>query len=69
MTQGAKIINYMRSNGSITTLEAVLYLRVTRLSARIHDLRAKGYNIVGTWVKAKNAEGKKVQYLKYRLVE
>ena len=69
MTQEQKILTYMRTNGSISAFEAAVYLKITRLSARIFDLRAGGHKIGATWVKEKNAEGKKVQYLRYRLVE
>lgn len=69
MTQEQKILTYMKTNGSITALEAAMYLKITRLSARIFDLRAEGHKIGASWVKDKNADGKKVQYLKYRLVE
>ena len=45
MTQCEKVLDYMKSNGSITTMEAFRNLRVTRLPARIYDLRKAGVKI------------------------
>ena len=46
MTQCELIMDYIKSNGSITSMEAFSKLGVTRLSARIFDLRKAGENIV-----------------------
>lgn len=39
MTQGARVLDYMREYGSITSLEAFRDLGITRLSGVIFDLR------------------------------
>ena len=44
-TQCEKVLDYMREKGSISSMEAFGYLRITRLSARIWDLRHQGYVI------------------------
>lgn len=48
MRQAEKILDYMRTHDGITTLEAYTNLGVTRLSARIWDLREDGHRIVST---------------------
>ena len=44
-SQNEKILRYMKENGSITSMEAFRKLGITRLSARIYDLRKAGYQI------------------------
>ena len=62
MTQQKKILRYMESMGSITTMEA-FRLGVTRLSARILELKKMGYNI------EKEMSGGSPNYAIYRLGE
>ena len=45
MTQCEKVLDYMKTNGSITTFECFEKLHRTRLSARIKDLRDQGVAI------------------------
>lgn len=46
-SQKDKILTYLKSGSGLTQLEAYTKFRCTRLSARIWDLRAEGYPIVG----------------------
>lgn len=69
MSQKKKILDYMRSHGSITTMEAFSVLRVTRLASRIWDLKKDGHNIVKTMVKGKNSEGETTDYASYSIKE
>lgn len=41
-SQNWKVLKYIKEHGSITQLEASDHLRITRLPARVHDLRAIG---------------------------
>ena len=54
MSQCEKIIRYMKDFGSITTMQAFDDLDITRLSARIYDLKALGYKIKTETVKRRN---------------
>lgn len=45
MTQHEAILDYMKHHGSITTLQAFMDLRCTKLTTRISELRRTGYNI------------------------
>lgn len=69
MTQGDRIIEYIKTFGSITTLQAFTDLGVTRLASRIHDLRRDGYEFETEFVSSKNRYGEVVSYKKYRLKE
>ena len=62
-SQAEMILEYLRKFGEITPLEALSAIGCFRLSARIADLRADGYNITTTI-----AKGKK-QYATYKLEE
>lgn len=45
-TQGQKVLNYMKKHrDGITSMKAFWRFGITRLSARIFELRNKGYNI------------------------
>ena len=53
-----KVLNYMKTNKTITSLEAFKYCGVSRLSARIWDLRNKyGYDIGTTPRKVRDRDG------------
>ena len=63
MTQNEMILNHIKKNGSITSMEAFAEYNITRLSGRIHDLRREGHNIITEKRKAKNG----AMYAVYRL--
>lgn len=69
MSQCEKIIRYMKDFGSITTMQAFDDLDITRLSARIYDLKALGYKIKTETVRRRNRHGEKKVYFKYSLEE
>jgi hypothetical protein len=53
-TQEDRIVNYMKTFGGITQLEALRDLGVMRLASRISDLRRKGHKIKSETVTVKN---------------
>lgn len=56
--QCTKVLNYMKMYKTITTLEAFKYCGVSRLSARVWDLRHKyGYDISSTPRKVRDKDG------------
>lgn len=67
MTQCERIMEYIKSHGSITQAEASKYLAVGRLAARVSDLRARGVKIVTETVKVKNRFGDKTEVARYKL--
>ena len=69
-TQMARVLQYMRENGSITRLEALKYLGVANLTAVIAVLRNDmGYNIITYNIHGENRYGEKITYARYRLEE
>ena len=67
--QCEKIVNYIHTFGSITTLEAFRDLGITRLASRIHDLKCDGYLINKTVETGRNRFGEPVHYTRYSLRE
>ena len=66
-TQADRVLAYIKTFGSITSLEAFRDLGVTRLSARIYELRARNINIDSTSITSKNRYGENCTYAKYYL--
>lgn len=69
MTQIEMILAYMREHWSITPMEALNHCGCMRLSARIHDLRNLGHDIVMELVTVKSRNGVKTKVSRYRLNE
>ena len=59
MTQNQKIIEYMKKNRGITSLEATMKFHITRLSGRIYELKRMGYQIGEKWEKTETARFKR----------
>jgi len=68
-TQNADVLDYMIQNDGITSREAYKNLGVTRLSARIADLKKAGFEIEVTRISTLNRRKKKVFCNVYRLAE
>lgn len=62
-----RVLQYMKENKGITSLEAFRELGETRLSAAIYILKHRGYNIHSKWLTSENRYGKKVKYKRYTL--
>lgn len=58
MTQTQRVLQYMKDNGSISQLEAINILRVTRLASRIHDLSRMGISVSKRTEYGENEYGK-----------
>lgn len=62
-SQNSKVLEYMRNNKGITSLDAIRYIGCTRLSARIADLKKAGYAIDSRMVNVVSRNGRtKVKY-------
>lgn len=57
MTQNEKVLQFLKDNGSITSMDAFNKLRITRLSARIFDLRKMGYKIGSVYRRVEDRHG------------
>ena len=67
MTQKERIIDYIKTFGGITALEAMRDLGIMRLASRVTDLGKDGITIERSWVNDKNRYGEPVRYLRYYL--
>lgn len=67
MTQADKVLSFIQANGSITSMQAFYNLGITRLAARIADLRERGVGIVSKTVSGKAKDGTPIHYSVYSL--
>ena len=67
MTQNERVHKYMKKHGSITTKDAYEQLGVTRLSARIFELKEHGVKIEKKSEKSRNRFGETVFYDRFYL--
>lgn len=69
MTQTERIVEYINKFGSISSKEAFNDLGVTRLSARIADLKDEGYEFHDEWESSKNRFGETVSFKRFSFKE
>lgn len=69
MSQNDKILHYLQEHDSITPREAMLKFGCYRLSARIADLKDRGYQIASTLVCKKDEDGNQMRFAKYTLIK
>ena len=67
MTQNERVHEYQKKHGSITTKDAYEQLGVTRLSARIFELKEQGVKIEKKSEKSRNRFGETVFYDRFYL--
>ncbi|MBO7732797.1 MAG: helix-turn-helix domain-containing protein [Methanobrevibacter sp.] len=67
-TQKDRVVAYINEFGSITTWQAYADLGITRLSARIWELKEKGYIFKKDRVKRMNRYNQPVSFDKYMIV-
>lgn len=67
MTQEQRVLRHLKMFGSITSWEAIQEYGITRLSAKIYNLRNIGYDITNKTEHTKNRYGEKVAYARYTL--
>lgn len=67
MTQEQMVLKHLKDYGSITSWEAIMEYGITRLSAKIYNLRKDGYKISNETITKKNRYGKFTHFNKYKL--
>lgn len=67
MTQGERIIAYIKEYGSITPYEAFADLGITKLATRISEMTAQGIEFEKVMETSKNRYGQNVHYMRYSL--
>lgn len=68
-SQTSRLLDYLKQFKSVTTWEAFQELGITRLSARIFEIKEQGYSVKTESVTAKNRFGEPVHFNKYSLIE
>lgn len=63
--QTERVLDYIRTFGSITQLEALQDLGIMRLASRISDLKREGFDIVGEKEAVTNRYGEKCYIKRY----
>ena len=63
------MLDHMEHYGSISTMEAVRKYNILRPASRVHDLKAKGYDIHTEIVYRKTRNGSHTHYAVYSLVK
>lgn len=58
-SQKERIIDYLKLNRTITSLECVYELHIVDLQHPIMELRREGYRIIDKWEKSENARYKR----------
>lgn len=67
-TQNQKILQHLQTRGDITSMQAFEQYGITRLSARIFDLRCEGHNIKSDNVKVPTRTGDMANVARYTLI-
>lgn len=67
MTQTQAVLEWLQTNASISSMEAIQNFGATRLSAIIFNLRKKGYNIETVTCEGTDRFGNKMQFARYYL--
>ena len=68
-TQNTRLIRHLIEHKKITSLEAINRFGITRLSARIYDLKKDGYIFDCKPIVVRNRYGEKIRVTEYTLVE
>lgn len=69
MNKTQKVLEHLKTKGSITSWDAIQLYKATRLSAIIFNLRQRGYNIITKEKTFKDINGDTSYYAEYILEE
>lgn len=69
MSQNELVLEHLKEIGHITSLEAMNLYGITRLAARISDLRREGHHIIASTVEVPTRAGRTARVARYRLCE
>ena len=62
-----KILKHIERSGSITSMECINDYGITRLAARIYDIKKAGFPIEAKSVEVNDRDGNKVKVAQYKL--
>lgn len=67
LSQNLRIIDYCKDHGSITPMDALNHFGCFRLSARMFDIRAMGYDVTSVMETRVNEDGEAKRYARYHI--
>tara|TARA_Y100000004_G_scaffold12121_1_gene13094 strand:+ start:818 stop:1129 length:312 start_codon:yes stop_codon:yes gene_type:complete len=67
MTQADRVLNYLQDGNTITTLNAFNELGITRLAARVHELKQDGHAVKKKTLTVTNRYDEKCSVAEYYL--
>lgn len=67
MNKHKAVLEWLKTNASISSMEAIENFGATRLSAIIFDLRKRGYNIETVMVDGRDRFGNQMKFARYYL--
>ena len=67
MNQQERVLEYIVTYGSITTMECVKHLDIVDLQGVVRNLKQSGHNIQSKWIPSVNKFGKKIKFKEYSL--
>ena len=67
-SQCKRIMEFVDRHGSINPMQALTFLAVMRLAARISDLEKAGYRFEHEMTTGQNRFGEKIKYMTYKKV-
>ena len=65
MTQAKRVLDYLESGNTITTLNAFNELGITRLAARIYELKEEGHDVKSKRIKVTNRYDEQCSVVEY----
>lgn len=69
MSQAERVLQYLEDGNTITTLNAFKELGITRLAARVHELKRDGHNVKKNTISVTNRFDEKCAVAEYYLGE
>jgi hypothetical protein len=60
-SQAAEVLRFLKSGGRLTSLDAINLWGITRLAARVHELRQRGEPIESIKIPVRNRNGRMVR--------
>ena len=67
MGQKERIIEYLENHGSITPMDAIYHLGITKLSTRVSELKKNGVKFKQYMEEGTNRFGEPTRYMRYSL--
>ena len=69
MSQADRVLQYLEDGNTITTLNAFKELGITRLAARVHELKRDGHNVKKNTISVTNRFNERCAVAEYYLGE